>query len=120
MLGCSKQDQTTDPGTEIETSEGSSCDDWAEFRTQLVMKEVDEEIKELHECWDTQEAEDFYPGFQQIYFSQDNRNEPLGGQMGYSYELFEDKSENFDDEPEGGETAYSYRASEDKSENFDD
>ena len=25
--------------------------------------------------------------------------------MGYSYELFEDKSENFDDEPEGGETA---------------
>ena len=73
-------------------------DDWAEFRTQLVMKEVDEEIKELHECWDTQEAEDFYPGFQQIYFSEDNRNEPLGGEMGYSYELFEDKTENYDDQ----------------------
>ena len=40
--------------------------------------------------------------------------------MGYSYELFEDKSENFDDEPEGGETTYTYRATEDKSENFDD
>ena len=95
-------------------------DDWAEFRTQLVMREVDEDINELHECWDTQEAEDFYPGFQAIYFFEDNRHETLGGEMGYSYELFEDKSENFDDEPEGGETTYSRRAFEDKSENFDD
>ena len=64
------------------------------------MKEVDEEIKELHECWDTQEAEDFYPGFQAIYFFEDNRNEPLGGEMGYSYEVenFEDKTEQFDDQ----------------------
>ena len=73
-------------------------DDWAEFRTQLTMKEVDKEINELHECWDTQEAEDFYPGFQAIYFFKDNRDEPLGGEMGYSYELFEDKTESYDDQ----------------------
>ena len=35
------------------------------------MKEVDEEIKELLWCWDTQEAEDFYPGFRKFIF-QDN------------------------------------------------
>ena len=73
-------------------------DDWAEFRTQLVMKEVDKEIKELHECWDTQEAEDFYPGFQAIYFSEDNFDEPLGGEMGYSYELSDDKNEGHDNQ----------------------
>jgi hypothetical protein len=73
-------------------------DDWAEFRTQVTLKEVDEEIRALHESWDTQEAEDFYPGFQAVYFSEDNRDEPLGGEMGYSYELFEDKTENYDDQ----------------------
>jgi len=72
-------------------------DDWAEFRTQLVIKDLDEQIEELHECWDTQEAKDFYSDFGVIYFSEDNRDEPLGGEMGYSYELFEDKAENFDD-----------------------
>ena len=73
-------------------------DDWADFRAQLLMKEVDGQIEELHECWDTQEAEDFYPGFQAVYFFKDNRDEPLGGEMGYSYELFEDKTENYDDQ----------------------
>ena len=38
------------------------------LRAQLLMKEVDGQIEELHECWDTQEAEDFYPGFREIYF----------------------------------------------------
>jgi len=73
-------------------------DDWAEFRTQLLLNEIDKEIKELNEHWDTQEAKNFQPSFQGIYFFEDNRDEPLGGEMGYSYELFEDKTENNDDQ----------------------
>jgi hypothetical protein len=32
ILGCSKEDKTINVGIEIEPSEGSSCEDWAEFR----------------------------------------------------------------------------------------
>ena len=32
ILGCSKEDKTINRGIEIESSEGSSCANWAEFR----------------------------------------------------------------------------------------
>ena len=73
-------------------------DDWCEFRTQLVLKEIDDDVENLHEHWDTEEAKTFRPKIQGIYFFEDNHNEPLGGVMGYSYELYEDKNEKATDQ----------------------
>ena len=68
-------------------------DDWAEFRTQITIKELDEDIEELHADWDTQEAKD-----SEFIFTEENSDgseaqELLGGPMRLSAPWTSDKHE---------------------------
>jgi len=54
-------------------------DDWAEFRTQIVMAELDEEVEELHKIWEREEAEHFEPIFIQEEADGSEAQRLLGG-----------------------------------------
>lgn len=58
--------------------------DWVEFRTQVLMKQLDEEVQELHEDWITEEAEHFDPIFLEFEFAEESDKTPLGKPMGLS------------------------------------
>ena len=37
--------------------------DWIDFRAEVTMRQVDDQIDELHSIWEAEEAEDFDPVF---------------------------------------------------------
>mgnify|MGYP006908311724 FL=1 len=57
-------------------------DDWAEFRTQVTMAELDEDIEEIHAAWDREEAEHFEPLFYEEPPNESEAQRLLGGPMG--------------------------------------
>ena len=67
-------------------------DDWVEWRTQLLMVQLDEDAKKLVDDWEEEEEKFIQAQFYGLQDTGSNKDEPLGGAMGYSYELFDDQS----------------------------
>ena len=68
-------------------------DDWIEFRTQITLKELDNDIEELHEQWDREEAEHFEYIFTEEKSDGSQAQELLGGPMRLSAPWSSDKNE---------------------------
>lgn len=68
-------------------------DDWVEFRTQITLKELDNDIEELHEQWDREEAEHFEYVFTEEKSDGSEAQELLGGPMRLSVPWSFDKNE---------------------------
>mgnify|MGYP001158595723 FL=1 len=68
-------------------------DDWIEFRTQITLKELDNDIEELHEQWDREEAEHFEYIFTEEKSDGSQAQELLGGSMRLSAPWSSDKNE---------------------------
>jgi len=56
-------------------------DDWAEFRTQVTMAQLDEDIAELHAAWDLEEKEKQKPVYTELEPDGSRAQELLGGEM---------------------------------------
>lgn len=68
-------------------------DDWVEFRTQITLRELDNDIEELHEQWDREEAEHFEYVFTEEKSDGSEAQELLGGPMRLSAPWSFDKNE---------------------------
>ena len=68
-------------------------DDWAEFRTQVTIEQLDEDIAELHAAWDREEAEHFEPLFIEEEPDGSDAQKLLGGPMRLSAPWTSDKNE---------------------------
>ena len=68
-------------------------DDWVEFRTQITLKELDNDIEELHEQWDREEAEHFEYVFIEEELDDSEAQRLLGGPMRLSAPWNSDKHE---------------------------
>ena len=63
-------------------------DDWAEFRTRIVMAEIDRDIEDIHRAWDEEQKQDMFTyseGPSDGYKEQ----ELLGGPMQLSFKWSE-------------------------------
>ena len=68
-------------------------EDWVEFRTQVTLKELDEDIEELHAQWDQEEAEHFEYVFTEEEPDGSEAQKLLGGPMRLSAPWNSDKNE---------------------------
>ena len=68
-------------------------DDWAEFRTQVTMAQLEEDIEELHAAWDREEAEHFEPIYSEEPADDSEAQRLLGGPMRLSAPWTVDKHE---------------------------
>jgi|TARA_R100000479_G_scaffold33758_2_gene14454 hypothetical protein len=68
-------------------------EDWVEFRTQVTLKELDEDIEELHAQWDQEEAEHFEYVFTEEEPDGSEAQKLLGGPMRLSAPWTSDKNE---------------------------
>tara|TARA_R100001509_G_scaffold100445_2_gene58708 strand:- start:2169 stop:2495 length:327 start_codon:yes stop_codon:yes gene_type:complete len=67
-------------------------EDWVEFRTQITLKELDDNIEELHEQWDKEEKNIEYI-FTEEKSDGSEAQELLGGPMRLSAPWNSDKNE---------------------------
>jgi len=67
--------------------------DWVEFRTQITLKEIDNDIEELHAEWDREEAEHFEYVFTEEEPDDSEAQRLLGGPMRLSVPWNSDKNE---------------------------
>jgi len=56
-------------------------DDWAEFRTQVTMAQLDEDIAELHAAWDREQSEKQKPVYSEEKPDGSEAQKLLGGAM---------------------------------------
>lgn len=68
-------------------------DDWVEFRTQITLEELDNDIEELHAQWDREEAEHFEYIFTEEEADDSEAQRLLGGPMQLSATWNLDKHE---------------------------
>jgi hypothetical protein len=68
-------------------------DDWVEFRTQIKLEELDNDIEELHAQWDREEAEHFEYIFTEEELDDSEAQRLLGGPMRLSAPWNSDKHE---------------------------
>ena len=69
-------------------------DDWAAFRAEVVMEEVDEQIKELHAAWNEEQKQKVKPIYSEEAPDDSNAQRLLGGSMRLTapHELKNDKN----------------------------
>jgi hypothetical protein len=68
-------------------------DDWVEFRTQITLKQLDNDIEELHAQWDKEEAKNFEYIFSEEEPDGSEAQRLLGGPMRLSAPWMSDKNE---------------------------
>ncbi len=68
-------------------------DDWAAFRAEVEIKEVDKQIEELQAQWDLEEAERQKPEYTELPPDGSKAQELLGGEMRLSAPWTVDKRE---------------------------
>ena len=55
--------------------------DWAAFRAEVAMREVDKQVENLHEAWDAEEKERQKPVYTELPPDGSKAQELLGGEM---------------------------------------
>lgn len=68
-------------------------DDWAAFRAEVVMEEVDEQIKELHAAWNKEQSEKQKPTYSEEKPDGSEAQKLLGGSMRLTSPWTSDKHE---------------------------
>ena len=67
--------------------------DWVEFRTRIVLAEIDEQVEQIHKAWDLEEAEQQKPIYSEEPADDSEAQRLLGGPMRLSASWTFDKSD---------------------------
>ena len=73
--------------------------DWAEWRTHLVMINLEDQVEELHELWSIEEFEKNLPIYSEKAPDGSEAQELLGGSMRIKSSWWEGKNGSFDEPP---------------------
>lgn len=67
--------------------------DWVEFRTRIVLAEIDKQVEQIHKAWDLEEAEQQEPIYSEEPADDSEAQRLLGGSMRLSAPWTVDKRE---------------------------
>ena len=67
--------------------------DWVEFRTRIVLAELDKQVEQIHKAWDLEEAEKQKPIYSEEPADDSEAQRLLGGPMRLSAPWTVDKTE---------------------------